>query len=114
MDLKFYLNKFARIDNIENYTFKSVLALRKTYEDFLDSSEGKDPDFPLLDLSSKKKGKTISKGKNIYSMFDEEDVPEEFHGIETRLKNKDQKPEIRQETPREARHRNTRNRNKIK
>ena len=77
----------------------------------MDNSEGKDPDFPLLDLSGgKKKGKTISKGTNVYSMFEEGEVPEDFKGIETRLKNK--QPEIRQEDPREARRRNTRNRNK--
>ena len=49
----------------------------------------------------------------IYSIFFfilTESIPEDFKGIETRLKNK--QPEIRQEDPREARRRNTRNRNK--
>lgn len=113
MDLKFYLNKFAKIDNIENYTFKNVLKMKEAYDRFLDTSEGKDPDFPLLDMGGKKKGKTISKGKNIYSMFDEGEVPDDFHGIDTRLKDKDKKaPEIRQieSDPREMRRRNTRNR----
>ena len=114
MELKFYLNKFAKIDNIENYTFKNVLSLKKAYDEFLDKSEGKDPDFPLLDFSGGKKGKTLSKGRNVYSMFDEDDIPDNFTGIETRLKDKDKQPEIRQIDAREMRHRNTRNRNNKK
>lgn len=112
MDLKFNLNKFAKVDNIENYTFRNVLALKDAYDRFLDASEGKDPDFPLLELGGgKKKGKKVSKGTNVYSMFEEGEVPEDFHGIETRLKDENyNKPEIRKLEPREMRRRNTRNR----
>ena len=47
-------------------------------------------------------------------MFDEDDIPDNFTGIETRLKDKDKQPEIRQIDAREMRHRNTRNRNNKK
>lgn len=47
MDLKFYLNKFLKADNIEMYTMKSLITLRKRYEEFLDKSGGQDPDFPM-------------------------------------------------------------------
>lgn len=48
MDLKFYLNKFVKVDNIEHYTLKTLGELRKRYEIFLERSEGIDPDFPMM------------------------------------------------------------------
>lgn len=74
MDLKFYLNKFLKVDNIENYTLKTLFKLRECYEKFLENSEGSDPDFPLINFG--KKGKKI-KGKNLYSFMDEADISEE-------------------------------------
>ena len=59
MDLKFYLNKFARIDNIENHTLSTILELKKCYEKFIEKTEGFDPDFPETDFSGGKKGKKI-------------------------------------------------------
>lgn len=119
MDLKFYLNKFAKIDNIEGYTLKNVMKMKDAYDRFLETAEGKDPDFPMFDIGGKNgKGKTMSKGTNVYSMFDEGEVPEDFHGIETRLKNsnyigdKDSELKKIESDPRELRHRNTRNRKK--
>ena len=53
MDLKFYLNKFLKVDNIENYTLKTLIQLREVYEDFLQRSEGVDPDFPMLNFGQK-------------------------------------------------------------
>ena len=50
MDLKFYLNKFLKADGIEGYTLSSLKALRECYENFLDTTEGTDPDFPLLNF----------------------------------------------------------------
>ena len=54
MDLKFYLNKFLKADGIEGYTLSSLKALRECYENFLDTPEGTDPDFPLLNFGGKK------------------------------------------------------------
>lgn len=54
MDLKFYLNKFLKADGIEGYTLSSLKALRECYENFLDTTEGTDPDFPLLNFGGKK------------------------------------------------------------
>lgn len=84
MDLKFYLNKFAKVDNIEHYTLNTVLLLKKSYENFLEKSEGHDPEFPLMEFGGgKNKGTKISKGKNIYSMFGgEENIPDDFKGID--------------------------------
>ena len=52
MDLKFFLNKFAKVDNIEGYTLKSILALKDRYEDYIESSDGQDPDFPLVNFGN--------------------------------------------------------------
>jgi len=79
MDLKFYLNKFVKVDNIENYSLNNLLQLKTCYEEFLDNSEGLDPDFPTLNFSGK--GKKINKGKNIYTLFEEDDISENFKGI---------------------------------
>lgn len=53
MDLKFYLNKFLKVDRIEDYTLKTLVKLREVYEDFLQRSEGVDPDFPMLNFGQK-------------------------------------------------------------
>ncbi len=62
MDLKFFLNKFAKVDNIENYTLKSINALKDRYQDYMDSTEGMDPDFPMITFGGGK-GKKV-KGSN--------------------------------------------------
>lgn len=65
MDLKLYLNKFLKVDNIEQYTMKSILALKDSYDKFLTKSEGKDPDFPLMTFGDKAdSGGGIYKGEN--------------------------------------------------
>ena len=65
MELKFYLNKFLKVDKIENYTLQTLEELRKVYDKFTDKTEGYDPDFPMMSVGDKqKKGKTIAVGKN--------------------------------------------------
>lgn len=82
MDLKFFLNKFAKIDNIEHYTYRSVLKMREIYNNYLDNSEGFDPDFPLLNFRGGDKGKRLNLGTNIFSQFgDEENIPDNFNGL---------------------------------
>ena len=61
MDLKFYLNKFIKIDQIEHYTLSSLFKLKDIYNEFMEKTEGLDPDFPMIDFGEK--GQTI-KGKN--------------------------------------------------
>lgn len=63
MDLKFYLNKFLKVDHVEVYTLSSLLELRKRYEEFLENSKGIDPDFPSLNFGDTKKGEKV-KGIN--------------------------------------------------
>ncbi len=64
MELKFYLNKFLKVDNIEGYTLKSIKELRKVYDKFLEASDGTDPDFPMVDFGGKgKKVQGINKSK---------------------------------------------------
>lgn len=73
MELKFYLNKFLKVDNIENYTLSALEELRRVYEKFTDKTEGFDPDFPMMSVGGKDgKGQTIAKGQNnIYRVADE-------------------------------------------
>lgn len=59
IDLKFYLSKFVKVPNIEEYTLNSILEIKKCYEKFLEKTEGFDPDFPETDFSGGKKGKKI-------------------------------------------------------
>lgn len=67
MGLKFYLNKLIKIDNIENYTLKTLSSLKSNYDKFLEDSNGIDPDYPNLSFGTK--GKTFKLGKG---MTDEE------------------------------------------
>ena len=73
MELKFYLNKFLKVDNIENYTLSTLEELRKVYERFTDKTEGFDPDFPMMSVGGKEgKGQTIAKGQNnIYKIAED-------------------------------------------
>lgn len=57
MELKFYLNKFLKVDNIEHYGLGALFKLRDTYDKFIETSKGTDPDFPLIDFGDK--GQTI-------------------------------------------------------
>lgn len=59
MDLKFYLNKFLKVDRVEDYTLKTLIKLREVYEDFLQQSDGVDPDFPMLNFGGKGKGQKL-------------------------------------------------------
>ena len=68
MQLKFYLNKFLKVDNIENYTLNSLHELEKIYEDFKDTTEGLDPDFPNINFNSK--GKKVTVGENVYALME--------------------------------------------
>ena len=58
------LNKYAKVDNIENYTLGALKVLQDEYTKFLESSNGIDPDFPTFNLGGKDAGKTKIKGKN--------------------------------------------------
>ena len=55
MEQKFYLNKFLKVDNIENYTLSSLRELENVYDKFKEKSEGSDPDFPEIVFDVKKK-----------------------------------------------------------
>ena len=70
MDLKFYLNKFLKVDNIEKYTLKTLFKLREIYDKFLESSKGVDPDFPTIDFSGK--GEAV-KGVNKTKVLGDDD-----------------------------------------
>ncbi len=63
MGLKFYLNKYAKVDNIENYSLTALKILRDEYMNFLESSDGVDPDFPMFNFGGGN-GETKVKGKN--------------------------------------------------
>ena len=68
MDLKFFLNKFAKVDNIENYTLKTINALRDRYQDYMESTDGMDPDFPMITFGGGK-GKKVQ-GSNLAAQRD--------------------------------------------
>ena len=61
MALKFYLNKYAKVDNIENYTLGTLKILQGEYQRFLEQSDGVDPDFPMFNFGGKE---TKIKGTN--------------------------------------------------
>lgn len=63
MDLKFYLNKFVKVDNIENYTLKCLFELRDHYDQYLDKTDGTDPDFPMMTFGNGK-GKKVNVGRS--------------------------------------------------
>lgn len=68
MQLKFYLNKFLKVDNIENYTLGALKELENTYEDFKEKTEGIDPDFP--GITFKTNGTKLNVGTNVYALLD--------------------------------------------
>lgn len=72
MDLKFYLNKFLKVDRVEEYTLKTLIKLREVYEDFLQQSDGIDPDFPMLNFGGK--GMQKLKGIRPENFIDPHDV----------------------------------------
>lgn len=77
MDLKFYLNKFLKIDNIEQYTLNSLTEIKKCYETLLEKTEGQDPDFPMHNFGNAKNSKGgIFKSSNNVSQIgqDEDDI----------------------------------------
>lgn len=78
MDLKFYLNKFIKVDGIEHYTLKCLREIQNRYEDYLEKTEGSDPDFPMMTFGGNKgKGKKV-KGKNAASDLDNINKDEEI------------------------------------
>jgi hypothetical protein len=77
MDLKFYLNKFIKVDNIENYTLKALKEIQKCYEDYLEKTEGSDPDFPMVTFGGKDGGGKKVKGRNAAAM--DEDSSADFN-----------------------------------
>lgn len=72
MDLKFYLNKVIKVDNIENYTIKSLLMIKDNYDKFLENTEGIDPDYPGL-IFGGKKGINLKNNKNLLALDDDSD-----------------------------------------
>lgn len=64
MGLKFYLNKYAKVDNIENYSLNTLKTLQSEYMKFLDESGGVDPDFPMFNFGGKSGGETLIRGNN--------------------------------------------------
>ena len=70
MGLKFYLNKYVKADNIENYSLSSLKVLQEEYLKFLEESGGIDPDYPLFNFGGKN-NETKIKGTN-KAMLDEE------------------------------------------
>jgi hypothetical protein len=68
MQLKFYLNKFLKVDNIEQYTLEALKKLEDTYDEFKEKTEGLDPDFPSITF--KTKGTKLTVGSNVYALLD--------------------------------------------
>lgn len=92
MQLKLFLNKFLKVDNIEYYSFRAVKELKKSYDELLEKSEGMDPDFPMITVGDGKGEKKI-KGRNKIQVEDAlakrngmhvgEDLPEKEIPYET-------------------------------
>ena len=69
MALKFYLNKFLKVDNIEQYSLTQLVELKNTYQEFID-----DPDFPMTTFGDGK-GKNVS-GTNVHTITKPTDTEE--------------------------------------
>lgn len=65
MALKFYLNKYAKVDNIENYSIGALKILRDEYLKFLEEANGVDPDFPSFTFGGNGNGKKETKIKGV-------------------------------------------------
>lgn len=81
MELKFYLNKFLKVDNIEGYTLGALEELKKSYDKFIEKS-GFDPDFPMLALGSGVEGPggekiKVGKDNNVYNLQKDGETIEE-------------------------------------
>lgn len=55
MKIKFNLNKFAKLDNIDNYPLGLVYELNEIYDDYLRDSKGVDVDFPDFEFGNNAK-----------------------------------------------------------
>lgn len=75
MEQKFYLNKIIKLTNIEYYTLSSLKQLRKCYDQFIEDTNGTDPDFPTLNFGGN--GKSV-KGTNVFNVFGDDP---DFEGI---------------------------------
>lgn len=71
MEIKFYLNKFLKVDNIENYTLSALKSLKDYYDNFIEKTKGTDPDFPLINFGGQ--GQSLTKGK--HKISNSEDGP---------------------------------------
>ena len=78
MDLKFYLNKFIKVDGIEGYTLKALREIQKRYEEYMEKTEGSDPDFPMMTFGGKSGGGKKVKGRNAASEDEENNKDEEI------------------------------------
>lgn len=74
MQLKLYLNKFLKVDNIEYYTLGALQELRKSYDNFLELSSGTDPDFPMMDFGDKGETK-FSSSNNKANLSRRDEIP---------------------------------------
>lgn len=79
MELKLHLNKFLRVDNIENYTLKTLKILQSKYQEFLDNSEGVDPDYPMFTFGGK--GKKVGGFNPHYGNEGEDDMSSQSGNI---------------------------------
>lgn len=86
MALKFYLNKFLKVDNVENYTLSQLITLKEAYNKFIEDSEGHDPDFPMSTFGDK--GKKIG-GTNIHTVGNSGNI---FQGQEESIEVGKEKP----------------------
>ena len=68
MGLKFFLNKYAKVDNIENYSLSTLKILQGEYSKFLEESGGVDPDFPMFNFGGNSGTKV--KGQNKAALED--------------------------------------------
>lgn len=83
MELKFYLNKIIKVDNIENYTLETIHQLVSVYDKFLEKSEGMDPDFPMVNFGGEAKGQKIASGKN--NIYNQQREGESIEDTRSRL-----------------------------
>lgn len=65
MKIKFNLNKYCKLDNIENYSMDTIRTMQEVYEEYLKDTDGVDIDFPGFTFN-KSKDSVSKKSGEIY------------------------------------------------
>lgn len=67
MKIKFNLNKYCKLDNIEKYSMDTIREMQKVYEEYLKDTDGVDIDFPGFKFNQNRDSVSKSSGSKTYT-----------------------------------------------